>query len=94
MSVSGFDKLQKQLKEAQKAIASLDDELGSVNFDPFDPVSLEAAIQKASGMVDERIGAYASNPFVSPLISELKEKYRGAILEKAAEARLMDDSDG
>lgn len=87
MKITGFDTLQKNLADAQKALAALDGELGSVNFNPHDPSSIEAAIAEVERMVDERLGAYASNPIVGPLAEQMKEKYREGILVKAAEAR-------
>jgi hypothetical protein len=47
----------------------LDGELGSVNFDPNDPESIEAAIASVEAM----IGAYPSNPFVGPISDKMKE---------------------
>jgi hypothetical protein len=87
MKITGLDTLQKNLADAQKALAALDGELGSVNFNPHDPSSIEAAIAEVERMVDERLGAYASNPIVGPLAEQMKEKYREGILAKAAEAR-------
>lgn len=91
--ITGLDKLQKEIDEAQRALAELDGELGSVSFDPHDPSGIEAAIQGIYQMVDERAGKYASNSFVAPLIEQMKEVYRERILERAAEARLKPESD-
>ncbi len=38
--------------------------------------------------IEERLGAYSSNPIIRPLADELKEKYRQAIIDRAAAARL------
>lgn len=86
--ITGLDKLQKELDEAQRALGELDGELGSVSFDPNDPSSIEFAIQGVYQMVDERAGKYSSNSFVAPLIDQMKEVYRERILQRAAEARL------
>lgn len=91
--ISGLDKLTRELDDAQKAMEALDGELGTVRFDPHDPGSIEAAIQEVERMVDERIGSYASNSIVGPLAEQMKERYREAILEKAAAARLEGDQD-
>lgn len=91
--ITGLDKLQKSLKDAQRALSELDGELGVVNFDPNDPASIEGAIQSVNRMIDERLGEYSSNPIVGPLVEQMKEKYRESILEKAAEARLKSDGD-
>lgn len=84
----GLEEFQKDLKEAQVAIQKLDGELGSVSFDADDPQSIENAIQSMFQIIDERVGQYAANPVVGPLIEQMKETYREAILEKASEARL------
>ena len=88
LKITGLDKFQKELAEAQRALEELDGELGAVNFYPHDPASIEAAIQSVYRMVDERAGQYASNPIVGPLLDQMKENYRENILQEAAEARL------
>lgn len=89
--IKGLGKIQKDLKDAQRALNELDGELGVVNFDPNDPASIESAIQSVNRMVDDRLEKYSSNPIVQPLAEKMKEKYRESILEKAAEARLKSD---
>lgn len=93
LKITGLDKLQKDLDEAQRALSELDGELGTVSFNPHDPASIEAAIQSVYRMVDGRAGQYTSNPVVGPLIEQMKESYRENILRKAAEARLQSDED-
>lgn len=84
----GLGKLQRELKEAERAMEELDGELGSVSFDPQDPQSIEIAIQTAFQIVDERVGRYSSNQIVGPLIDQIKETYRENLVEMAAKARL------
>lgn len=91
--ITGLDKLQKELKEAERALSELDGELGVINFDPHDPASIEAAIHSVNRMIDERAGEYAANSIVGPLVDQMKETYRENILQKAAEARLKSDED-
>lgn len=93
MKITGLDKLQKNLAEAQRALAAIDGEIGKVSFTPDDPSSIQAAIQQMENMIDEKVGQYASNPIVAPLIEASKEAYREAILKKAAAARLKNDTD-
>lgn len=88
IKITGLDRLQRQLKDAQKALEALDGELGTVNFNPHDPASIETAIHEVERLVDDRVGTYASNPIIGPMADEMKGKYRAAILEKAAAARL------
>jgi len=93
MKIEGFDKLQKQLKDAQRALSELDGELGVVKFNPHDPSSIESAINQVSQAIDQRVKEYASNSIVGPLVIQMKEKYREQILQKAAEARLQSEGD-
>jgi hypothetical protein len=39
-------------------------------------------------MIDERLGCYATNPFVAPLGEQIKEQCRAEIIEGASAARL------
>lgn len=93
IKITGLDKLQKELKEAEQALNELDGELGVVNFDPHDPASIEAAVQSVMKMIDSRIEPYADNPVVGSLADQMKENYRENILQKAAEARFQPDGD-
>jgi hypothetical protein len=89
--ITGLDKAMKDLDELSKALAALDGDLGSVNFNPQEPASIEAAIQAVEEMVDERTRPYQGNSTVASLAEEMKQRYREAIIEKAAEARLESD---
>jgi hypothetical protein len=62
-----------------------------VKFDPEDPGSIEAAISSMEKIIDDRIGEYTSNSIIGPMAEEMKEKYREAIIAKAAEERLKGD---
>jgi hypothetical protein len=90
--VTGFESVVRELEDAQKALEEIGGELGSVNFDPHDPASVEAAIQSMEALIDEKLGRYAGNSIISPLAVEMKQKYRAGIVDKAAEARLEDDA--
>jgi hypothetical protein len=93
IKMTGFGEITRELKEAQKALADLDGELGSVSFNPNDPESIEAAIQAMEQMVDDRTGRYSRNSIIGPMAEEMKASYRQAILDKATEARLQRDPD-
>jgi hypothetical protein len=93
MKITGLDAFTHQLKDAQKALEGLDGELGSVSFDPQDPGSIEAAIKRMEMTVDERVGNFASNPIIGPLIEGMKEQFRTGILERAAAARLTKEGE-
>ncbi|MFC7514361.1 hypothetical protein ACFQUU_05030 [Herbaspirillum sp. GCM10030257] len=84
---SGFDQLSRKLNDFQKALEGLDGQLGEVSFDPNDPASIEAAIQAAETMIDERLRQYESNSMVQSTGEQLKAKYRDIIIQRAAELR-------
>jgi hypothetical protein len=93
ITIRGLNELQTQLGLAQKALASLDGELGAVSFDPNDPGSIEAAVVNMEAMIDERLGDISHNAFVGSLVAEVKEKFREAIIQKAAAARLAGEGE-
>jgi len=86
--IEGLDKLQRQLQEATKAFQGLDGEIATVRFDPNDPGSVSAAIQHMERAIEAKIEPYQGNPLVESLADQLKEKYREAIFERIAQARL------
>ncbi len=88
ISITGLDSLAGQLEDAQNALAALDEELGTVCFNPHDPASIEAAIQQVETTIDNRLGDYASNPIIRPLTDQMKKKYREGIIDQAAATRL------
>jgi len=91
ISISGLDQLSRQLEQAQEAIAEIDGDLGTVNFNPNDPASIETAIQQAEALIDAKIKRWADNPLVAQVADGLKEQYRNAIIDRAAQTRLEND---
>lgn len=93
--LKGLGDLKRTLSEAQRALDAVNGELGTLSFDPEDPGSVEAAIAESERLVDERLGEYADNSIVGPLIVQMKQSFRTAVIEKAAEARLKgEETDG
>lgn len=93
MKISGLDALARKMKELEKAVAELDGDIASVNFDPHDPESIQLAIEQLNAAVDEKIASYSHNEMVVEIADELKENGRKAILERAAAARMEGDAD-
>lgn len=85
--ITGIDKLQKQLSDAQRAFAALDGQITTVSFDPDKPESIQAAIQAMETAVDEKVAPYHGNAMVESIIPRMKEKYRVAIHERAVRAK-------
>lgn len=91
IKITGLDKLQKELQDVQRILGELDGELGTINFDPHNPASIEPAIQSVFQIIDQRAGRYASNSIANSMIEEMKATYRESIVQEAAAARLKSD---
>ncbi|WP_271566876.1 hypothetical protein [Bradyrhizobium sp. CCBAU 11386] len=64
LKITGLDRLQQQLEDAQKAFKSLDGEVATVRFNPEEPESVEAAIRTMEAAIDEKVGPYRDNTLV------------------------------
>lgn len=84
IDASALDQLGRQLAEIKQALESLEGDFGSVNIDPTDAASIQAAIQRVESTIDDRLGPYANNPIIAPLAAQLKAQYRESILAQAA----------
>ena len=92
MKITGLDKLSRKLDELSKFAKEIDGHLGEVKFNPRDPGDIERAIAEMETMVDEKASSYSRNDAVQNVADQMKEKYRQAILDKAAASRLDDQS--
>lgn len=92
LKISGLENVMREVDEAKKALEEIGGELGSVNFDPHDPASVEAAIVSMEGMIDDKLGRYGNNNIIAPMIQELKKNYRDGIIDKASQARLTNNT--
>lgn len=92
IKIEGLDVLTRQLAEIQAILAALNGELGIVSFDSTDPVSVEAAIQEVERLVDGRLGHCMNNPEIASLAEQMKAHYRQAIIDKALQIRLENNS--
>ena len=93
MRIEGLDGLVKSLDGLQHALESLDGDIANVSFDPYDPESIERAIQKLFSAVDEKVARYADNEVVMSIADQFKEAGRNTIIEQASAARLADEED-
>jgi hypothetical protein len=91
IKTTGIDQLQRKLEQAGQAFKALDGEIATLRFDPDDAASIDRAIHDMEAAIDSKAAPYAGNSFVEPVVQQLKEKYRSAILERAAAARLKGD---
>lgn len=79
--MEGLEKLTKELDEASRAFKSLDGEITQVRVVPGDDASVQAAIRQIEEAIDNKAAPYHNNPFVSSVVTQLKEKYRDHILK-------------
>lgn len=86
--ITGLDKLQKQLEDAQRAFQDLDGTIATLHFDPDEPASIQAAISQMENAVDQKTASYRGNPMVQDIAIQMKKTYRKQISERAALARL------
>ena len=84
VELSGFDELQKNLAEAQRAMESLNGELTTLHIDPDNP---QSAIAEMEGAVDAKLAPYQGNSIVEKFAEVTKEHFRKGILERAEEAK-------
>ena len=90
--ITGLDELQKQLDDAAQALQGLGGQIGTVNFNPNDPSSVEAAAAQMESIIDEKIASYRGNKLVENLVAQMKERYRQQICDRAAKARLQGET--
>lgn len=86
IDISGLDALQRELKDIEKAMASLNGTIAELSFDPADADSIKSAITKMEHAVDTKIASYKRNPLVSDIAKEAKKHYREQVLELARKA--------
>lgn len=79
--MEGLEKLTRELDEASRAFKSLDGDIAQVRVVPGDEASVQAAIRQIEEAIDKKAALYRNNPFVSPVVAELKEKYRDQIIK-------------
>jgi hypothetical protein len=82
--MDGFDDLQKTLDDAQRAVESLERELGMLRVDPSNP---QTAIAEMERTIDARLAQYRGNAIVEQLAEALKEQFRKGISQQAEEAK-------
>lgn len=88
LKITGLDKLQRQLEDAQRAFQALNGQFAEVRFDPNNQASVQAAIEAMESAIDQKVAPYLGNALVENIVPRMKAKYREAILERAENAKL------
>lgn len=87
VNITGLDKLQRDMKDAQRAFQSLDGTIATLKLDPGNQASVDAAIRQMESAIDAKTRQYRGNALVENAAKGLKEQYRKALLERAAQER-------
>jgi len=87
IKIEGLGELTWEMRAFEKAVASMDGKLGTVQFDPADAGSIERAIIEVDAMVDQKVAEYPNNSMIAGLGTAMKENLRAQIIEKAAHLR-------
>jgi len=82
MDMSGLEKLQRELKEMQTAVNSLDGEIAKIHFTPGDPESVELAVSEMKQAVDQKASRYRSNPIVKAFAEASKKAFEKHLREQ------------
>ena len=83
VNVTGLDKFQRELEEAQRAIKSLDGRIATVKFDAADPADIQRAIRDTEAAVDSKVARYRNNPLVATVAKGAKETFHKNMLDQA-----------
>lgn len=83
--ITGLDKLQKDLRDAGRAIERLNREIAEIQFDPSDSSSVSAAVRTMECSIDQRVAPYRNNLLVAEMVKGIKAHYRASILDQARE---------
>jgi hypothetical protein len=76
-----------RVEDACRAFQSLDRELAKIDVASGDAASIEAALRRIEAAIDRKAAPFRGNRCVDPYVQPLKDKYRAAILAKAAAAK-------
>lgn len=87
ISITGTDKLQKTLEDAQQVLSELGGTVAELSFNPGDPASVAAAVAEMERAVDAKLLPYQGNPILDALATKSKEEFRRAIEDRAAAAQ-------
>jgi len=78
----GFNEIQRDLQDAQAALASLNGPIAEIPINPSDPESVQQAIRKMEEAVDRKVAPYGNNRLVAAVVTAAKDEYRKALLKR------------
>ena len=83
VKITGLEKFQRQLEEAQRGLNSLNGTITSLQFNPGDSASVRGAIHQMESAVDAKVSSYAGNPLVAKVAEMTKQNFRQRIMTRA-----------
>ena len=84
IKIKGLNELQRDLENAQMALASLHGPIAEIAINPNDPASVQEAIRQMEAAVDSKVAPYGNNKLVATVVKAAKEEYRKLLLKRAA----------
>ncbi len=85
INISGLDKFQKELADLAKVLSAIDGKITNLQFDPDDPKSIQAAINKMNKAIDDKVGYYKNNSTAAQMIEKVKAGMREKLLQRVKE---------
>lgn len=79
------DEMTRILEEAAEGLAILENEVITAEFDPTNPVSVEAAVAHVESVIDAKVARFRGNRLVANAADEIKAECRAYIFEQAAD---------
>jgi hypothetical protein len=79
------DEMTRILEEAGEGLKALEEEVITTQFDPDDPVSVQAAIDHVEHAIDAKIAPYRGNRLVEEAVDQIKAECRTNILQQVAD---------
>lgn len=79
------DEMTRILEEAGEGLKALEEEVITTQFDPDDPVSVQAAIDHVEHAIDAKIAPYRGNRLVEEAADQTKAECRTNILQQVAD---------
>jgi len=78
------DEMTRILEEAGEGLKLLEEEVITTQFDPDDPLSIQAAIDHVERAIDAKIAPFRNNRLVKEAADQIKVECRANILQQVA----------
>ena len=82
ITITGLDKLQRDLDELQRAIKALDGPIAKIKIVPGDSQSVARGIREMEAAVDAKAAPYRNNPMVNKIVDLAKHHFAERLRER------------